>query len=133
MAALDEVDIALPPCGLRGAVGRGEGGDERDLRDALGCAAHHLERDEAAHRVRDQHEFRGGVVEQALCETPDRVVAAVVGDDHFAVGPCVEQRLPNGVRSEEHTSELQSLMRISYAAFCLKKKKLTATTCTLHQ
>src|SRR3546814_3580172 len=30
-------------------------------------------------------------------------------------GPCV--------RSEEHTSELQSLMRISYAVFCLKKKK----------
>src|SRR3546814_4691242 len=30
------------------------------------------------------------------------------------------------VRSEEHTSELQSLMRISYAVFCLKKKKTTA-------
>src|SRR3546814_7608325 len=29
----------------------------------------------------------------------------------------------NGARSEEHTSELQSLMRISYAVFCLKKKK----------
>src|SRR3546814_4729282 len=29
------------------------------------------------------------------------------------------------VRSEEHTSELQSLMRISYAVFCLKKKKIT--------
>src|SRR3546814_2409153 len=29
-------------------------------------------------------------------------------------------------RSEEHTSELQSLMRISYAVFCLKKKKKTA-------
>src|SRR3546814_5012695 len=29
------------------------------------------------------------------------------------------------VRSEEHTSELQSLMRISYAVFCLKKKKRT--------
>src|SRR3546814_5173017 len=29
-------------------------------------------------------------------------------------------------RSEEHTSELQSLMRISYAVFCLKKKKLKA-------
>src|SRR3546814_10095566 len=28
-------------------------------------------------------------------------------------------------RSEEHTSELQSLMRISYAVFCLKKKKFT--------
>src|SRR3546814_4513011 len=31
--------------------------------------------------------------------------------------------LANGDRSEEHTSELQSLMRISYAVFCLKKKK----------
>src|SRR3546814_9094843 len=30
-----------------------------------------------------------------------------------------------GHRSEEHTSELQSLMRISYAVFCLKKKKQT--------
>src|SRR3546814_6255540 len=32
-----------------------------------------------------------------------------------------------GIRSEEHTSELQSLMRISYAVFCLKKKKKTKT------
>src|SRR3546814_3017484 len=32
-------------------------------------------------------------------------------------------------RSEEHTSELQSLMRISYAVFCLKKKKTTKNTC----
>src|SRR3546814_5311608 len=31
-------------------------------------------------------------------------------------------------RSEEHTSELQSLMRISYAVFCLKKKKKTSHT-----
>src|SRR3546814_9791144 len=31
--------------------------------------------------------------------------------------------LANPTRSEEHTSELQSLMRISYAVFCLKKKK----------
>src|SRR3546814_2377128 len=33
-----------------------------------------------------------------------------------------------GGRSEEHTSELQSLMRISYAVFCLKKKKTTDNT-----
>src|SRR3546814_1675386 len=33
-----------------------------------------------------------------------------------------------GVRSEEHTSELQSLMRISYAVFCLKKKTKHSTT-----
>src|SRR3546814_1455741 len=32
---------------------------------------------------------------------------------------------PDEFRSEEHTSELQSLMRISYAFFCLKKKKTT--------
>src|SRR3546814_2276996 len=31
--------------------------------------------------------------------------------------------VPGPLRSEEHTSELQSLMRISYAVFCLKKKK----------
>src|SRR3546814_6895310 len=35
----------------------------------------------------------------------------------------LHQRGDRGVRSEEHTSELQSLMRISYAVFCLKKKK----------
>src|SRR3546814_3574457 len=36
-------------------------------------------------------------------------------------------REPDAQRSEEHTSELQSLMRISYAVFCLKKKKNTDT------
>src|SRR3546814_14790522 len=38
---------------------------------------------------------------------------------------CANQLLtaPTKPRSEEHTSELQSLMRISYAVFCLKKKK----------
>src|SRR3546814_10195115 len=34
-----------------------------------------------------------------------------------------QQRRTRALRSEEHTSELQSLMRISYAVFCLKKKK----------
>src|SRR3546814_10771497 len=37
-----------------------------------------------------------------------------------------------GKRSEEHTSELQSLMRISYAVFCLKKKKIKNITKTQH-
>src|SRR3546814_8603413 len=43
-----------------------------------------------------------------------------------AAGPCVkalaDMRRLELTRSEEHTSELQSLMRISYAGFCLKKK-----------
>src|SRR3546814_10479591 len=38
----------------------------------------------------------------------------------------------NWPRSEEHTSELQSLMRISYAVFCLKKKKNTRPTEQAH-
>src|SRR3546814_5126365 len=37
-------------------------------------------------------------------------------------GPCRAGKDRRGGRSEEHTSELQSLMRISYAVFCLKKK-----------
>src|SRR3546814_1355893 len=37
-------------------------------------------------------------------------------------------QLKTGHRSEEHTSELQSLMRTSYAVFCLKKKKNTTST-----
>src|SRR3546814_7363908 len=44
---------------------------------------------------------------------------------------CLCSSLPyfhNTSRSEEHTSELQSLMRISYAVFCLKKKKLHNNT-----
>src|SRR3546814_10423986 len=44
--------------------------------------------------------------------------------DHVLLEHAVRGR----VRSEEHTSELQSLMRISYAVFCLKKKKNKAKT-----
>src|SRR3546814_10897925 len=52
---------------------------------------------------------------------------------HFSLRCCREifRKTENGVltrRSEEHTSELQSLMRISYAVFCLKKKKKQCTT-----
>src|SRR3546814_6121200 len=45
----------------------------------------------------------------------------VVGEQPFLLCRAHVQR--QGRRSEEHTSELQSLMRISYAVFCLKKKK----------
>src|SRR3546814_9306208 len=40
------------------------------------------------------------------------------------LGPISDQRRRDAARSEEHTSELQSLMRISYAVFCLKKKTI---------
>src|SRR3546814_1386658 len=55
-------------------------------------------------------------------------------------GVANHQHAPIVFRSEEHTSELQSLMRISYAVFCLKKKKTlkqilirSHITCTMTQ
>src|SRR3546814_9116802 len=61
-------------------------------------------------------ECRGGNV---------RVLAADIGQHGAEVG--AERRLSEGIpgpqRSEEHTSELQSLMRSSYAVFCLKQKQ----------
>src|SRR3546814_2873869 len=48
----------------------------------------------------------------------------IVGrDSHRSVRRLGEEQGVAVLRSEEHTSELQSLMRISYAVFCLKKKK----------
>src|SRR3546814_10560522 len=45
------------------------------------------------------------------------------GDGWFVVSGVADPDELSSWRSEEHTSELQSLMRISYAVFCLKKKK----------
>src|SRR3546814_9034759 len=54
----------------------------------------------------------------------DPAMQALLGHlDILARRDFAELRRICGVRSEEHTSELQSLMRISYAVFCLKKKK----------
>src|SRR3546814_2919011 len=50
-------------------------------------------------------------------------VAAMEPVDSSAWSPYTPQAHREYERSEEHTSELQSLMRISYAVFCLKKKK----------
>src|SRR3546814_10541273 len=59
----------------------------------------------------------------------------LAGAQHYLSRPCKvckcidERRKPlSSVRSEEHTSELQSLMRISYAVFCLKKKNTINNT-----
>src|SRR3546814_7197426 len=62
---------------------------------------------------------------------PERVVAmarriAAAGAIEVAIADTIGIARPAEVeRSEEHTSELQSLMRISYAVFCLKKKNNT--------
>src|SRR3546814_6649098 len=79
--------------------------------------------------------FRSGREVVELRAAQQRVGAVVAGqrDAQVVVGGqrLFDQRgqlriaegLPERRRSEEHTSELQSLMRISYAVFCLKKKK----------
>src|SRR3546814_8137672 len=50
-----------------------------------------------------------------------RLIAKVLFPDDYRRAPTLAGPWTHG-RSEEHTSELQSLMRISYAVFCLKKK-----------
>src|SRR3546814_7881073 len=69
--------------------------------------------------------FRSGIRHDRTDERtfPARLVATRPAPAN-AVEPDVPQADQAGThRSEEHTSELQSLMRISYAVFCLKKKK----------
>src|SRR3546814_3956991 len=51
----------------------------------------------------------------------------LVHPDRYSGKSSTEKRQEIAGRSEEHTSELQSLMRISYAVFCLKKKKIQST------
>src|SRR3546814_2503342 len=55
--------------------------------------------------------------ETDLLQRHAAAIAAAIGPGRAVV------ELGSGSRSEEHTSELQSLMRISYAVFCLQKKK----------
>src|SRR3546814_7706462 len=74
----------------------------------------------------------------------DEIQTHAEGDSTQAVQQCIQlrqkhpslrqsgRRIVEIERSEEHTSELQSLMRTSYAVFCLKKKKITNNTQTNH-
>src|SRR3546814_2024057 len=88
-------------------------------------------------RIAQEHRFRHHQL--VVTEVGDQRAERRVADrqpDHQAEGEgAVDENLPElrrlrrlDIRSEEHTSELQSLMRISYAVFCLKKKKIRYTT-----
>src|SRR3546814_10799159 len=67
-----------------------------------------------------------GDVRQKIAGIFREQVRPALGDqvDHYCDAEMLDVVQCN-LRSEEHTSELQSLMRISYAVFCLKKKKKT--------
>src|SRR3546814_9234664 len=71
-----------------------------------------------------EHEARRGGVYQ-FEDDLGKVVAAKGTPSLLAAGIGVPWTGEKGGRSEEHTSELQSLMRISYAVFCLNKTKIT--------
>src|SRR3546814_10243209 len=106
--------------------------------DVIGAAGGRVGVDR--HRVAVDH---GQPAIERLRQFAEEGQAAVVAldRDHPCAG--TEQRarqaagtgtdLEHRLRSEEHTSELQSLMRISYAVFCLKKKKTKQYTRTLNR
>src|SRR3546814_8737222 len=92
-----------------------------------------------AHLWENARALHNGLTEMGFTlgtKTPDSAVIAVLLEDQeqavamwqalldggLYVNMARPPATPAGIRSEEHTSELQSLMRISYAVFCLKKK-----------
>src|SRR3546814_6844012 len=109
---------------------------------AIDQAAHEVDRHRRAHMAFEQTQRigntrRGGEVRRidqiaAIARQRDAVPGFQISrarlgvltrkttDAHDALAHAVHEY--QGHRSEEHTSELQSLMRISYAVFCLKKK-----------
>src|SRR3546814_7743718 len=111
--------------------------------EAAGAAAaecHEVQRRQVAGGVVEEHVLRAGI---GAVDAPGGgagvplvnggvVLHAGIGAGPGGVGDAVPQ-----VRSEEHTSELQSLMRSSYAVFCVKKTKTkthehTSTNKILH-
>src|SRR3546814_1487564 len=91
--------------------------------DTLGVG--HARQGQATTEYRSRRQRR----KQALHSRPPARISATVAmplamNSNVAVIERSDSRdIPQTPRSEEHTSELQSLMRISYAVFCLKKKK----------
>src|SRR3546814_5173081 len=106
-----------------------------DFLDMVGHAFAALQHPRQGVRPRDE---RGGVAFEQFEEISLSRQQTLKPCEHPAY-PCLvthvlhhvarlRHRAEPAVRSEEHTSELQSLMRISYAVFCLKKKKTSSTT-----
>src|SRR3546814_1935082 len=92
-----------------------------------------LQRDGMRHLHRRDHDKRRQAVGQQVAEHDASVREGEAGGGLDALLAALDQgtaayRAGIVGRSEEHTSELQSLMRISYAVFCLKKKKTNIKT-----
>src|SRR3546814_1741041 len=92
---------------------------------ACSCAAGHASHGLSAsgHSSLRNDEGNAGAIGSCACANGQGEIEShpfLIGQPHSD---------PSGRRSEEHTSELQSLMRISYAVFCLKKKNKPNNTC----
>src|SRR3546814_6721517 len=103
---------------------RSEGvADSRYRLESLAAAAHRIEGEALVQGLADRAVVIGdGEIDLAAQRLLDLL--------HREGGPpalleAVQHHADRPVRSDEHPSELQSLMRISYAVFCLKKKKTT--------
>src|SRR3546814_4833155 len=82
----------------------------------------------AAHEVAFRLRLAAGALGDHETHQAAHVVGSLFAQDAHARRPFARERLE---RSEEHTSELQSLMRNSYAVFCLKKKTNILIHCAL--
>src|SRR3546814_3641139 len=102
----DDVEVG----GHRGHQGPAKAREHANRADDSGLAAILMDEDRKADRGRHHREGGEGIAHD---HGEKRHTDREGGDGGEQVA----------VRSEEHTSELQSLMRISYAVFCLKKKK----------
>src|SRR3546814_10687446 len=104
-----------PPAGHRRAEGQDHHHGQRRLGDRQGCGR----------EGRWQHHGSGPAEERAAQGRKEGQ-----GQEEVSHGINGGAKAPPVFRSEEHTSELQSLMRTSYAVFCLKKKTTTQYTTT---
>src|SRR3546814_6521778 len=111
-------------------TGRKRKGHQAVPRERFDLGPQRREMDTVVDGERGDAASPGLVVDErpARVESDLRITTLAV-DPHHARSGVMDPRLRIGIhlRSEEHTSELQSLMRISYAVFCLKTKKQKPT------
>src|SRR3546814_2771687 len=124
-------DVCSSDLALRGVlfIGHAQHGRGPVAERAAPALAAQVQRGTARGKERQSQRHRNAVgktVVQQLLELRRRQ-AGELAQGHLGLVPArqaqqVRRRRVHRIRSEEHTSELQSLMRISYAVFCLKKK-----------
>src|SRR3546814_9698724 len=93
-----------------------------------------IDHDAALQIITPKDEEGVEIIRHSASHLVGHAVKQLYPDAKMVIGPVIDEGFyydiwrehpftPDDLRSEEHTSELQSLMRTSYAVFCLKKKK----------